>query len=152
MTVHGFWPNVVGRKGAKDKDGTGKTTHYLSDAAEHFGLPEGREKAVVAVDISILLYNGVKKIDAAREFDVKPRIPVTSVRAYLSKCHAQLLRADIVPVYVFDGQRNPWKAGTNDGRTAERESNWRNARIPPGSLILHWLLPSISRIRCRLLE
>jgi len=128
MTVQQFWQKVVGRSGASnDNDGTGKTTHYLADLAQFVGLPRG-SNVVVAVDVSLLLYTAIKGIDAAREFDTVPSIPCDSTLKYLRKCHALLIKNNITPVYVFDGQRNPTKSTTNANRENDRTTAYQKLR------------------------
>ena len=122
MGVTGFWRHVVGRAGAKeDTDGTGSASQYLSDVAEWLGKAEG-EKATVAVDVSLILYNAVKTLEAARQLDVVPKIPVTAALKHLQRCHDLLVKNGIVPVYVFDGARNPYKGDTNAAREAGRKA------------------------------
>jgi len=112
MTVKDFWTDFVERN--RYDLVNGKPREKLSD------LPRG---SLIGVDISIWLYRALGTLSSARQFDIVPKIPVTSALQWVKAKHQVLVSNGLVPVYVFDGVHHNMKGATNSAREVTRNQD-----------------------------
>lgn len=57
----------------------------------------------IGVDISIFVYDYLRKSDCSAQFRHAPPIPVTALERHLSRFNDSLKSVGVTPVFVFDG-------------------------------------------------
>jgi exonuclease-1 len=70
----------------------------------------------LAVDVSGILYRGVKCKEGARLFATSPPVPITSCALLLQGYDALFESHKITPIYILDGCSPPIKEGTSKAR------------------------------------
>jgi exonuclease-1 len=77
---------------------------------------------LVAIDVSIWIVSGLMNAKSVNAFHLVPPVPVVHTANYVRDRINVLQKARFKPVLVFDGQRNPAKAGENERRLSARQA------------------------------
>ena len=111
MTVQGLYKEVVERPEFDLVDDEPK--HHLSS------IPAGTWHAI---DISILLYRALARVEAARQFAASPKVPLTiATKLIMTWIEKAFIDHDQHIIAVFDGINNPLKKQTDQKRKARRD-------------------------------